>query len=92
MDGPSMWRFKGVFESNFLDRGEKCDEVILVEEAMAKDLKQYRPDQLRDMIDKEVKSMMGSFMNQMKPIFSKRVSYSVDQLEFRFFNLDKEFA
>jgi len=38
------------------------------------------------MIDREVKGSMGSLLNQMKPIFVKRVSYSVDQCEFSFFN------
>jgi len=92
MDGPSMWQFLGVFKSTFLDRGEKSEDNLLIEEARAKDLKQFKPDQLREMIDREVKGSMGSLLNQMKPIFVKRVSYSVDQCEFSFFNLNTKFA
>ena len=60
MDGPSLWQFIAVFKSTFLHRGEKSEDVYLLEEAMAKDLEKYKPDQLREMIEKEVKSQMGS--------------------------------
>ena len=81
-----------MFKSTFLDRGEKSEDVIQVEEARIKDLKKFKPEQLREMIEKEVKSAMGSLLNQMKPIFSKRVSYSLSHCEFSFFNLNKKFA
>mmetsp|Transcript_16731 Transcript_16731/g.22566 ORF Transcript_16731/g.22566 Transcript_16731/m.22566 type:complete len:197 (-) Transcript_16731:804-1394(-) len=92
MDSPSMWQFLGVFKATFLDRGEKSEDQHLIEEARIRDLKSFKPEQLREMIDKEVKSAMGSLLNQMKPIFSKRVSYSLEHCEFSFFNLNQKFA
>ena len=62
MDGPSMWQFLGVFKSGFLDRGEKSEDALLIEEAMAKDLKEFKIADLREMIDKEVKNKMGSLL------------------------------
>lgn len=44
------------------------------------------------MIEKEIKGAMGSLLNQMKPIFSKRVSYFLEQGEFSLLNLNKKFA
>ena len=95
MDGPSMWRFLGIFQATFLDRGEKSDEAQLVEEAMAKDLTQYKPEGLRDKIDNKIKSAMGSNMHNRHrtPVFSKRVSYEIDRCNFKFRNLEEtEFA
>ena len=92
MDGPSLWQFLGVFKSTFLNRGEKSEDNLLIEESKLKDLKKFKPEQLREMIDKEVKSAMGGILTQMKPIFVKRVQYSFDQCKFSFFNLNKKFA
>lgn len=92
MDGPSLWQFLGVFKSTFLDRGEKSEDSRLIDEAKQKDLKKFKRDQLRELIDKEVKSAMGGLLTQMKPIFVKRVAYSMDSCEFSFFNLSKKFA
>ena len=44
MDGPSLWQFLGVFKSTFLDRGEKSEDLLLIEEAKQKDLKKFRVD------------------------------------------------
>lgn len=92
MDGPSLWQFLGVFKSTFLDRAEKSEDNLLIDEAKQKDLKKFKPDQLRELIDKEVKSGMVGIFTQMKPIFVKRVSYSFDQCKFSFYNLSKKFA
>ena len=44
MDGPSLWQFLGVFKSTFLDRGEKSEDLLLIEEAKQKDLKKFKVD------------------------------------------------
>lgn len=86
-----MYQFLGVFKSTFLDRGEKSVDLLLTEEARAKDLKTFKLDKLREMIHNEVQSKMG-LIDQKRPIFSKRVSYAINHCEFSFFNLDTKFA
>ena len=44
LDGPSMWHFLSVFKSIILTRGEKSEDLLLIEEGRLNDLKKYRPE------------------------------------------------
>ena len=55
MDGPSLWHCQCVFQIILLSRGEKSTELLFIEEAKLRDLDALKINQLRDMIDRELK-------------------------------------
>ena len=55
MDGPSMWHSYCVFQMILLSRGEKSSELVFIEEAKLRDLNSFKINELKNLIDREVK-------------------------------------
>merc|ERR1719464_844871 len=90
MDGPNMWHFSSVFQSVFLNRGEKVQDISAIDEARLRDLEKY--SDLQGMIDKELKKNFDRFGIARKAKFSRRVQYTIDSCEFSFTNQNEKFA
>ena len=79
LDGPNMWHFLSVFSALIFSRGEKSAELIFTEQAKQRDLDNLGIDNLRGLINNEVKkSMMNIVFDCTKPNFAKQISMSVD--------------
>jgi hypothetical protein len=51
-----MWHAYCVFQMILLSRGEKSTELVFIEEAKLRDLDAFKINELRDMIDRELKN------------------------------------
>ena len=87
MDGPSMFHFVSVAHLILLSRGEKSAELILIEEARQRDLDEFGPNRLKQMIDDEVKvSLYKLGIDSIKPDLNRRVQYMIKTMKFNMFN------
>ena len=72
-----------VLQSMLLSRGEKSNELLYIEKAKLRDLENFGPKRLKELIDAEVKRCLYKLgIDAIKPDLIRKVQYAVKFIEF----------